>query len=85
MRDAQEYFGFRMQLDTEGKIGKNWCDCHWWKEWIILIKEQIKCPKCGKVLLRGYSMAILEITCKCGHTINLKKNHRKVGATDGTR
>lgn len=28
MRDAQEYFGFRMQLDTEGIIGKNWCDCH---------------------------------------------------------
>lgn len=28
MRDAQEFFKFRMQLDTEGKIGKNWCDCH---------------------------------------------------------
>ena len=28
MRAAQEYFGFRMQLDTEGIIGKNWCDCH---------------------------------------------------------
>lgn len=28
MRDAQEFFGFRMQLDTEGIIGKNWCDCH---------------------------------------------------------
>ena len=44
-----------------------------------MIKEQIKCPKCGKVLLRGYSMAILAITCKCGHTIDLKMNHRKVG------
>lgn len=28
MRDAQAFFGFRMQLDTEGIIGKNWCDCH---------------------------------------------------------
>lgn len=28
MREAQRYFGFRVQLDTEGKIGKNWTDCH---------------------------------------------------------
>ena len=28
MRETQEFFGFRMQLDTEGKIGKNWSDCH---------------------------------------------------------
>lgn len=28
MRDAQEFFGFRMQLDTEGIVGKNWMDCH---------------------------------------------------------
>ena len=28
MRETQEYFGFRMQLDTEGKIGTNWADCH---------------------------------------------------------
>lgn len=28
MREAQSYFGFRVQLDTEGKIGKNWADCH---------------------------------------------------------
>ena len=28
MRETQEYFGFRVQLDTEGKIGRNWCDCH---------------------------------------------------------
>lgn len=28
MRDTQDYFGFRMQLDTEGKIGKNWAECH---------------------------------------------------------
>lgn len=28
MRDTQEFFHFRVQLDTEGKIGKNWADCH---------------------------------------------------------
>lgn len=28
IREAQQYFGFRVQLDTEGKIGKNWADCH---------------------------------------------------------
>ena len=28
MRDAQSFFKFRMQLDTEGIIGKNWCECH---------------------------------------------------------
>ena len=28
MREAQHYFHFRVQLDTEGKIGKNWADCH---------------------------------------------------------
>lgn len=28
MRETQEFFGFRMQLDTEGKIGKNWAECH---------------------------------------------------------
>lgn len=28
MREAQEFFKFRVQLDTEGKIGRNWGDCH---------------------------------------------------------
>lgn len=28
MRQTQEYYGIRCQLDTEGKIGRNWCDCH---------------------------------------------------------
>ena len=28
MRQTQEFFGFRVQLDTEGKIGRNWKDCH---------------------------------------------------------
>ncbi len=28
MRQVQEFFKFRIQLDTEGKIGKNWHDTH---------------------------------------------------------
>lgn len=28
MREAQRFFNFRVQLDTEGKIGRNWADCH---------------------------------------------------------
>ena len=28
MRDTQAHFNFRVQLDTEGKIGRNWADCH---------------------------------------------------------
>lgn len=28
VRDVQEEFKFRVQLDTEGKIGKNWAECH---------------------------------------------------------
>ena len=28
MRETQAYYGIRCQLDTEGKIGKNWFDCH---------------------------------------------------------
>lgn len=28
MRETQEILNFRVQLDTEGKIGKNWKDCH---------------------------------------------------------
>lgn len=28
MRQVQAFYGFRVQLDTEGKIGFNWADCH---------------------------------------------------------
>ena len=28
MRDTQAHYNFRVQLDTEGIIGKNWYDCH---------------------------------------------------------
>lgn len=28
VRDVQEEFNFRIQLDTDGKIGKNWAETH---------------------------------------------------------
>lgn len=28
MRDTQAFFNFRVQLDTEGIIGRNWAECH---------------------------------------------------------
>lgn len=28
MRKTQEHFKFNCQLDTEGKIGDNWFECH---------------------------------------------------------
>lgn len=28
MRQTQKFFKFNCQLDTEGKIGANWFDCH---------------------------------------------------------
>ena len=28
MREAQEFFNFKCQLDTDGKIGVSWRDCH---------------------------------------------------------
>lgn len=28
MRQTQEFFNFKCQLDTEGKIGCNWAACH---------------------------------------------------------
>jgi hypothetical protein len=37
-----------------------------------MIKEQVKCPRCGKVLLRSYSTAVTSVRCKCGYTIDLK-------------
>lgn len=37
-----------------------------------MIKEQVKCPRCGKVLLRGYSTAVISATCKCGYRVDLK-------------
>ena len=28
MREVGDIFKIRIQLDTDGKIGKNWADCH---------------------------------------------------------
>lgn len=42
-----------------------------------MIKRQVKCPRCGKVLLRSYSTAIRSITCSCGNTIDMKKFHKE--------
>ena len=42
-----------------------------------VIKRQVKCPRCGKVLLRAYSTAIRSITCSCGNTIDMKKFHKE--------
>lgn len=28
MRDTQRYFDFKVQLDTEGKLGRDWAECH---------------------------------------------------------
>ena len=36
-----------------------------------MIKKQVKCPRCGKVLLRLYSTATKSVTCTCGHTTKL--------------
>lgn len=37
-----------------------------------MVKKQVKCPRCGKVLLRLYSTVIHSVTCSCGYTIDLK-------------
>lgn len=47
-----------------------------------MIKKDLKCPKCGKTLLRGYSAAIYSVSCRCGGTIYLKDNG-KVDMVEG--
>ena len=37
-----------------------------------MINKQLKCRKCGKVLLRAYSRAVVSVTCSCGCTVELK-------------
>ena len=37
-----------------------------------MIKEQVKCPRCSKVLLRAYSTSVIAVRCKCGHWVDLK-------------
>ena len=37
-----------------------------------MVNKQLKCKKCGKVLLRVYSRAIVSVTCTCGCTTDMK-------------
>ena len=46
---------------------------------IVMIKKDLKCPRCGKTLLRGYSMAVLSVTCKCGCCTDLKHPDKNGG------
>lgn len=39
-----------------------------------MVKKDLRCPKCNKVLLRGYSGNIDEVHCKCGCIIPIKDN-----------
>ena len=38
----------------------------------LMIMKRIKCPKCGKYLLQGYSYAVIGVSCTCGHYVDLK-------------
>ena len=46
---------------------------------IEMIKKDLKCPRCGKTLLRGYSMAVSSVTCKCGCCTDLKHPDKNGG------
>lgn len=37
-----------------------------------MVKKQLKCHRCGKLLLREYGKAILSVTCVCGYTMRVK-------------
>ncbi len=39
-----------------------------------MVKKDLRCPNCNKVLLRGYSGNIDEVRCKCGCVIPIKDN-----------
>ena len=42
-----------------------------------MIKEQVKCPRCSKVLLRAYSTAVVTVRCKCGYWMDLKHPEKR--------
>jgi ribosomal protein L37E len=48
-----------------------------------MIKKQVKCPRCGKVLLRLYSVQIKSVTCTCGYTIDMK-HHKEDDKTNAS-
>jgi len=39
-----------------------------------MVKQDLKCTRCGKRLLRGYSYHIKSITCSCGCHMQLLHN-----------
>lgn len=46
-----------------------------------MIKKDLKCPQCGKTLLRLYGTAVRSVTCACGCSVDLKQKQpqRKEG------
>ena len=42
-----------------------------------MIKKQVKCPRCGKVLLRCYSATVRAVMCPCGYILYLKQKEGK--------
>lgn len=42
----------------------------------IMIKRELRCPRCGKTLLRLYGTALRRVECTCGYPVDLKtKEH----------
>ena len=37
-----------------------------------MIKKDLKCPQCGKTLLRLYGNALCAVKCTCGYRLDLK-------------
>ena len=42
-----------------------------------MIKKDLKCPQCGKTLLRLYGTAVRGVTCACGCSVDLKQKQQK--------
>lgn len=42
-----------------------------------MLKKDLKCPQCGKTLLRLYGAAVRTVTCRCGYHLTLKKHAMK--------
>lgn len=41
-----------------------------------MIKRELRCPRCGKTLLRLYGTALHRVECTCGYPVDLKtKEH----------
>lgn len=42
-----------------------------------MIKKDLKCPQCGKTLLRLYGAAVRSVTCACRCSVDLKQKQQK--------